>query len=231
MNKRLYIYLWLACVVGSWAVFPYLIHAGIIPPEVPILQLFLMTTAWNVLLFGVACWLSYLLVPKTDLSPFSLEEPVKNIVYPGLIAGVGVGLVLYLSDQFLFQRSGFVGAHPPFWLGAIASIYGAVNEEVLMRLFLLTFLYFLLGKAFRVTENNRTTFLWISTVTVALAFGLGHLPAAYSIGVPTSTDIFRILLLNGLAGMVFGWFYWTRGLWTAMFAHFVADLMVHVFLV
>jgi membrane protease YdiL (CAAX protease family) len=37
--------------------------------------------------------------------------------------------------------------------------------------------------------------------------------------------------LNGLAGLAFGYLYWTRGLESAMLAHFTADLVLHVLLV
>jgi membrane protease YdiL (CAAX protease family) len=36
------------------------------------------------------------------------------------------------------------------------------------------------------------------------------------------------LLLNGLGGLAFGWFYWKQGLESAMTAHFSADVVLHV---
>ena len=36
------------------------------------------------------------------------------------------------------------------------------------------------------------------------------------------------LLLNGVAGVAFGWLYWKRGLEMAMLAHFSADIVLHV---
>jgi len=41
-------------------------------------------------------------------------------------------------------------------------------------------------------------------------------------------EIFQVLLLIGIPGIIFGWLYWSRGLWTAITAHFIADLMIHV---
>jgi membrane protease YdiL (CAAX protease family) len=68
-------------------------------------------------------------------------------------------------------------------------------------------------------------------VIVAIIFGLGHLPAAFKLVEPSSFEVIRVLLLNGIPGIVFGWLYWSRGLWTAMTAHFVTDLVIHVFVV
>jgi membrane protease YdiL (CAAX protease family) len=70
----------------------------------------------------------------------------------------------------------------------------------------------------------------MTNIIVALIFGLGHLPAAFKLIEPSFYEISRILLLNGIPGVVFGWLYWSRGLRAAMTAHFVADLMIHVFL-
>jgi len=155
---------------------------------------------------------------------------LRRIVYPGLIAGGAVGAVIILFERFVFQSSP-IAESPPAWAGFLASFYGAINEEVLLRLFLLTFLYFLLGKIVRFQKKNREAFLWIATVIAALLFGFGHLPAAFQIGSPTGFDVFRILLLNGIGGIVFGWLYWSRSFWAAMAAHFVADLILHVFMI
>ena len=38
----------------------------------------------------------------------------------------------------------------------------------------------------------------------------------------------RTVLLNAVAGVVFGWLYWKRGLEMAMLAHFGGDLVLHV---
>jgi hypothetical protein len=35
-------------------------------------------------------------------------------------------------------------------------------------------------------------------------------------------------LLNGIAGLVFGWLYWRNGLVAAMVAHTSADVVLHV---
>jgi len=34
--------------------------------------------------------------------------------------------------------------------------------------------------------------------------------------------------LNGLGGLAFGWLYWKQGLESAMMAHFLADIVLHV---
>jgi len=231
IHKKNMIILWLLCIFGSWMVLPYIYYLDVIPSSVSIAKIFLLITVQSAVLYGIVCWLSYLLVPKTDLRPFNTERSIKRIVYLGVVSGGAVGLIIHLLDSTIFQSSLFSGLHPPFWAGVFASIYGAVNEEVLLRLFLFTFVYFLFGKIVNITHQNRLAFLWVTNVIVAIVFGLGHLPTAFKLATPSSFEIFRVLLLNGIPGVVFGWLYWSNGLVSAMVAHFSADLMLHVFLI
>ena len=234
VNKKTFILLWALCILGGWSVLPYVQHLGILPSTVSIWKVALLGTIQAVLFFGLICWISFKILPKTDLHPFPplrKERFLKQMVYPALISGVLVGLAIFVSDTAIFNNSLLSGVHPPFWAGALASIYGAVNEEVLLRLFLFTLIYFLIGKCVTIRGSNRLTILWSVNIVVALVFVIGHLPTAFKLASPSTFEIFRVLFLNGIAGIVFGWLYWSRGLWTAIAAHFVTDIMIHVLLV
>lgn len=231
-SRNQFLLLWVLCVVGSCSLFPYIYYLGILPSSESVLKLFLISTVQAAFLYGLICYLSFKILCKTDLHPFAVKNILRQIFLPGVISGVFVGLIVFSLDKTVFQNSLLSGGvHPPLWAGALASVYGAVNEEVLLRLFLFTLLYFICGRSWGITAKNRLCVLWIITVIVAIIFGLGHLPAALKLTTPSSFEIFRILLLNGIPGIVFGWLYWSKGLWTAMLAHFVTDLMIHVFLI
>jgi membrane protease YdiL (CAAX protease family) len=70
--------------------------------------------------------------------------------------------------------------------------------------------------------------MWTANVLAAAIFGVGHLPATAALMALTPLVVTRALVLNGLAGVVFGWLYWRRGLLAAMVAHFCGDLVLHV---
>lgn len=234
VNKKRWVFLWILCILGFWSVLPYIQHLGILPASVAIWKVALLGTFQVVLLFGLICWISFKILPKTDLHPFpSLQgtQLFKHTVYPALISGGLVGVVIFVCETTLFQHSLLSRVHPPFWTGALASIYGAVNEEVLLRLFLFTLVYFLMGKCITIQGSNRLAVLWGVNIFVALLFGIGHLPAAFQLTSPSILEILRILFLNGIAGIVFGWLYWSRGFWTAVSAHFVTDIMIHALLI
>jgi len=164
--------------------------------------------------------------PKTDLKPFNWKNNIRDIFLSVLI-GVWVGVLIFLYDRFLFKTAALSNLSIPAWAGALASLYGAINEEVFLRLFLFSLIYFLLSK----THKQRDVLLWTTNILVALIFGLGHLPAAFKIMSPSNMDLFRILLLNGIGGIAFGWLYWTKGLWSASLAHFITDIVIHMIFV
>ena len=61
----------------------------------------------------------------------------------------------------------------------------------------------------------------------ALAFGAGHLPATARLAPLTPPVVLRALALNGVAGGVYGWLSWRRGLEAAMLAQGATDLLLH----
>lgn len=228
-DKKIFFLLWILCIVGTWCILPYLRYLEMIPPSLSNLHLFFIVTIQAALFYALICFLSYKILPRTDLDPFQTNTPLRQILL-GLVGGFVVGFGIFFLDQWIFNSSLLSGVHPPFQIGLIASFYGAINEEVLLRLFLLTLVYFLLCKIFKHAARHRAALLWISTVLVAILFGLGHLPAAMKLVAPTSFEISRIILLNSFAGVVFGYLYWTNSLWAAMLAHFLADILIHVLL-
>lgn len=92
----------------------------------------------------------------------------------------------------------------------------------------MTLLVWLGAKVARPTNPPGPGVMWTANGLAALLFGLGHLPATAAILPLTPLVIVRAVVLNGLAGVGFGWLYWRRGMLTAMASHFCADLVLHV---
>jgi len=110
--------------------------------------------------------------------------------------------------------------------GFLASFYGGIVEEVELRLFFVTLLAWGLC---RLSGGARLRWqLWFAVVLAALVFGAGHLPAASKMWPLDAVVVLRTVLLNAIAGLVFGWFYVRNGLESAMLSHFCADLVLHV---
>jgi membrane protease YdiL (CAAX protease family) len=149
-------------------------------------------------------------------------------------AGAGIALAMGAVDLVAFRkvrdelkRAGMREPEP--WKGLLASFYGGIAEEVLMRLGAQTLAAAGLRKAGGergVPATGRV--MWPAIALSNLLFGAGHLPAASSIMPLTPLFVARTLTLNAMAGVVFGYLYWKEGLEAAMIAHGSTDLVLHV---
>jgi membrane protease YdiL (CAAX protease family) len=149
------------------------------------------------------------------------------------LAGAAAGLLIVLLEIAVFRprllgdlTQGQAEQTDP-WQGFLASFYGGITEEILLRLGVMTLLVWL-GALVARRHPPGSAILWGANVLAALLFGLGHLPATAALVALTPLVITRAIVLNGLAGVVFGWLYWRRGLAAAMVAHFTTDLVLHV---
>jgi len=70
--------------------------------------------------------------------------------------------------------------------------------------------------------------LWISILVSGLAFGAGHLITASQMVTLSPAIISKVMLGNGISGVVFGYLYWKRGLEASLTAHFTGDIVLHV---
>lgn len=122
---------------------------------------------------------------------------------------------------------GRAGQQVTWWQGLLASLYGGIDEEILLRLGVMTVLVWLIAWLTR-SRHPAGWIYWAGTLLAAILFGLGHLPATAALVALTPLIVTRAVVLNGLAGVVFGWLYWRRGLLAAMVAHFAGDLVLHV---
>ena len=63
---------------------------------------------------------------------------------------------------------------------------------------------------------------------VAVLFGLGHLPATAAVTPLTPALVARALVLNGVAGVAFGYLYSGHGLEAAMAGHMSAHAVLQI---
>lgn len=149
-------------------------------------------------------------------------------------AGVASGLLIVALDRAVFpgvtRRLKQAGVkQPAAWKGLLASLYGAIGEELLMRLGLQTWIAAGLRKLTGSREKPPGAAAMVPAIGLAtLAFGVGHLPAAARLVKLDGEVVARTLVLNGVAGAVFGLLYWKKGIEAAMIAHGSADIVLHV---
>jgi hypothetical protein len=240
---RIFWVLLAAALIGSVAILPYILEIfahkfateGAAAPRALIIGMQLLHL---VLVFGIATGLGLLLAPKAGIELPYLQrwinqtpsETRPHTLRVALIAGVVIGAltVLMLYAVILPRIPQFpTEANVALWKRLGVCIYGAINEELLIRLFLLSLVLWGLQAVARRSARSSPTVFWIGNVLVALLFGAAYLPATASIIELTPFAIVSIIMVKGASGIVFGHLCWTRGLEAAMVAHLVSDLLIH----
>ena len=141
------------------------------------------------------------------------------------LAVIAIDLLLHFSG--LLAHRGAAAGSTNWWQGLLASFYGAIGEEVQCRLFLVSFFVWAAARLLRQSQPSGSVY-WLAIVLAALLFGAGHLPTLARTGAFSALGVARVVVLNSLCGIAFGWLFWRRGLEHEMLAHFCADLVLHV---
>jgi hypothetical protein len=204
--------------------------------------LVLLQSAQSVVLLGVATGLGLLIAHHIGLgAPLiagllagqNVSAQAQAMIVPALILGIGSSAVMLILEITVFwprlpQTMRETVPIPALWKRLLASFYGGIDEEILLRLFVLSLLAWLIGFVWHLPSGNPTLgALWVANVSAAVVFGLGHLPATSALTKLTPLLVVRAILLNGVIGVAAGYLYWRYGLEAAMLAHFSGDLVFH----
>ncbi|SEP18448.1 CAAX protease self-immunity [Halogranum amylolyticum] len=192
------------------------------------------------LLLGVACLFGAYAAPRVGLQSYVIDRKgTGNGIWQrlrsdiGLAVGTGIigGVLIVVLDAVMMPfvaqdlPQSVIGATRPTVLDVFAYVpvrflYGGITEELMLRFGLMSGLVFV---GWRITgrraDGPQPAVVWAAILIAAVLFGLGHLPAlAQSVDL-TPALIARTVLLNAVAGVLFGWLYWRRSLEAAMVAH------------
>jgi Type II CAAX prenyl endopeptidase Rce1-like len=244
--------LWAAGLIGALMVLPYAMQltGGLAAqtartgrsPDVLLAASLVQSAVLLIIAVCAGLWAARRLglgapILEAGLSGQKLPRRSLTALIPAAIIGAAAGASVIALDRWAFAPivPAALGVQPPAWMGLLASAYGAIDEELLMRLGLLSLLGLGLRSLARVFSAARGVALpgglfWTANILTAILFGLGHLPATAALVPLTPMIVLRAVVLNGLAGLAFGWLYRRNGLEAAMTAHFSADIVLHVLL-
>lgn len=241
-SLKVYFFLLVASLLASLAIIPYssalLFQETLAPPKSVMLKAELSNF---VILTMPLSTIGLLLSPKVRLgaphirailtkAPRSYRGLQSSVVL-GVIWGIICGIFVYVIDIIVtpffppeLKEIELPGVFPAL----LASFSAGVNEEIWFRLGIMTCLVWLGSKLMRQTKPNKMLIL-SANLLAALAFGALHLPQVSVLAKGlTLWLLVSVLGLNGIVGLVFGWLYWQYGLLSAMVAHFVTDIVIHV---
>ena len=165
-----------------------------------------------------------LLGRKTGLWKDERQITKKPLIASLAVAVIG-GLAMILLDILFFgyYSEAIMSSYEvkPTITYLLATVtYGAVIEEVMLRLFWMSLIAFVIHKIFGRKQDKPTdATLIVANVIAAILFAAGHLPATAELLGLTPMIIFRCFLLNGGLGLLFGRLYRKYGLRYSMIAH------------
>jgi len=184
------------------------------------LTMAIQSAAYGLVLGALGIWLG---------RKVGLWKDERHITKKALLAALVISLIgglgIILPDLLFFGKYepallDVYAAKPtiPYLLATVT--YGAVIEEIMLRLFMMSLVAFVLHLLFeRKGKEVGTAVLVAANVVSALLFAAGHLPATEMMFGLTPMIVLRCFLLNGVFGLAFGWLYRRFGLRYAMIAH------------
>lgn len=157
----------------------------------------------------------------------------QRFLIPALV-GAGLGLLFILVDA-LFAAWHGLGAlpHPPFPTSLAASIVAGIGEEIMFRLFFISFWVWLVS-AVALRGRWQAQIFWIVAILSALAFAFAHLPSVMVImgfesiqAIPPALLI-ELVILNGILSLFAAYYLRLYGFLAAVGVHFWTDVVWHV---
>lgn len=163
-------------------------------------------------------------------------QPRWDVLRSSLPSAIGLGAGLFVVaalleaalDPFVAATSGAVLSDGDSLRALATSLpmrlfYGGITEELLLRWGLMAPVVWIIHRIrVRGSEAERrpaATTVWAAIIVSAILFGVGHLPAAVATTALTVPLAAKVVLLNTVVGVGFGWLFWRHSLETAMAAH------------
>lgn len=142
--------------------------------------------------------------------------------------GVCLGLLLAVADSTIAPLLGPAwqtlaeGATVGLSTTVMGVLYGGVAEEVMLRWCVMSAVAWALMRLF--PSRGCALCMPVAMTVAALLFAAGHLPALASEIELSTAIVLRTLLLNSVAGLLYGWLFWRHHLEAAMVAHAATHL-------
>jgi len=239
---KLSLFLGFLGAIGVLAIIPYQLEMSKellkdIKTPIPFPLLITLTVIQQFVILSILSFIGVFLQKRTNLkmSLFkNFSSYSKKWIGMGVLGSlIGTMIIVFIDKVIFMPRISIpeiTGGKAVWWKGFLASFYGGITEELLLRLFVMTLIVWIFSKFFRTKkENIPSSVYWLGIILTAILFGLGHLPATKVLfGDLTTILIIRAIVLNGVLGIWFGYLYWKKGLEYAIISHFCADIFLHV---
>lgn len=209
-------------------------------PDLPPIALGIIGLINPLILLIISITVGNLLAQKVGFTSTLYQRVTENVslrisltphLKTGLLWGCGLALTITAIEWIIqpwIPESLHLTKETRSLENTIAGVmYGGIVEELLLRWGLMT-LFVWIG--WRIFQRERATptsvVIWISIILSAILFAIGHMGVTSLLAPLTPMVLFRMILLNGIAGIVFGWLFWKKSLEVAMIAHSIVHIMI-----
>ena len=169
-------------------------------------------------------------LPELWDTKISLKNKILSPIYIGII----IGIIFIVADTLfvrIFSQKSLHYIDFPFSI--IASINAGIGEEIIFRLFYISFFVWLFSKKIYKNKYQNRIF-WIVTIISTLTFALSHIPSIMALlnyktinEIPVG-QIIEIIVLNSLVSIVCAINFKKNGIISAMGIHLWTDMIYHV---
>jgi Type II CAAX prenyl endopeptidase Rce1-like len=244
-NRMLFVMLWLVGMTGVlstlWIVLP--IPAEKLP--LPLIAVKLLNLISPTFLLSIAVLGGVKLASKVGLSaPFTESlvsgaqtslMAIKSQVIPGLVGGVFGGIAISIISSLwrsslpadFVAKAEVLSTNTPL---LTRILYGGITEEILIRWGLMSFLVWAQWRVFQKAQGSPDAVYVVFAIGIsALAFGLGHLPLAFTLSSQATASLVAYIIVgNAFFGLIAGYLYWQKGLEAAIVAHVTVHLVMAI---
>ena len=194
----------------------------------------LMSAVIIVVFYGTLGWYGLRFSKKIGFANIwdSSVKSKQRFLIP-LITGICLGAFFIVID-FVFSGFNKYGPmpHPPFPLSIVASATAGIGEELMFRLFFVSFWVWLVS--FVVLKNRfQDEVFWVVSAVSAALFSVAHFPALmYLYGLKSMAEIptlvmVEVFILNGAISVFAAYYCRKYGFLAAIGLHFWADIIWH----
>ncbi len=144
--------------------------------------------------------------------------------FKSIVFAVAAAIVIAAIDQFFFagetaRRTPALDAHPTPPARVAIPFIGGLLEELVFRVCLATGVAAVVWSALRRGVGDRASHVavaqWTGTVIAAIVVGVWHV----SMGNDPSSNDARVLAVNAVSNLLYGWTYWRSGLEMSTLTH------------
>jgi membrane protease YdiL (CAAX protease family) len=152
------------------------------------------------------------------------HDGLKRRALQSIVFAVAAAIVIAAIDQFFFEgetarRTPALDAHPTPLARVTITFIGGLLEELFFRVLFATAMAALVWSVLRGVVGERTGHVaaaqWTGTIAAAIFVGVWHV---WLVSDPASSDA-RVLVVNAVGNLLYGWTYWRRGLEMSTLTH------------